>query len=98
MPVGVPLTGALIQRLAGTGRTVMPAAAVRDHGLLDRRGQVVPQMPPVGGLHRLRRAVADRLGIRGRPVAADHLDLRVFAQPGGQSCGLAVAARRCGRG
>jgi hypothetical protein len=48
-----------------------PAGSVRDHGLLHRGGQAVPQMPPVADLNRLRCALADRLGISGRAVAAD---------------------------
>jgi hypothetical protein len=53
-------------------------------------GEVVPQMPAIGDLHRIRGAVAGALGIRAGPVAADHLCARVRLEPVGQWPGVAA--------
>ena len=47
-------------------------------------------MPAVADLHRLRCALADRLGVGGRPVAADDLGSGMLTQPRRQGGGLAV--------
>jgi hypothetical protein len=77
-------------------RVVAGAAGLGQAALVarDRPGrvlaQVVPQMPAVRDLDRLRGAVPDRLGIRPGPVPAHHLHLRVLLQPGRQRGGLPV--------
>ena len=50
--------------------------------LLGVFGQVVPQMPAVGDLDRLRGAVPGALGVGPGPVAADHLRTGMGLQPG----------------
>jgi len=79
----VPGPGPLVDRPHGLRRLLRlrrlprrrssPAGAVRDDGLLHRPAQAVPQVPAVADLHRLGCALADRLGVGGRPVAADDL-------------------------
>ena len=66
------------------------AAAVCKHGALEVPGQVVPHVPAVGDLHRVRGAEPGGLGVGTGPVPADHLDSRVFLQPGGEGRHLAV--------
>ncbi len=53
-----------------------------DHGLLHSLGQVVPQMPPIGHLHRIRRSDPNTFGISAGPVPAHHLDTGMLKQPG----------------
>ena len=60
------------------------AATVAGHCLLHVLAEVMPQMPPVRDLHRLRCASPGAVGICSRPVPADHLGARVGAQPGGE--------------
>ena len=54
------------------------AAAVGQHGALEVPGQVVPQVPAVGDLHRVRGAEPGGLGVGAGPVPADHLDPGMF--------------------
>jgi hypothetical protein len=66
------------------------AAAVGEHGALEVPGQVVPHVPAVGDLHRVRGAEPGGLGVGTGSVPADHLDPGVFLQPGGEGRHLAV--------
>lgn len=47
-------------------------------------------MPSIRHLDRIRSPGAGTLGIGSGPVSADHLDARVFAEPGGEGFGLPV--------
>ena len=71
-------------------REFTQAAAVGKHAALEVPGQVVPQVPAVGDLHRVRGAEPGGLGVGTGPVPADHLDSGVFLQPGGETGHLAV--------
>ena len=51
-------------------------------------GEVVPQVPAVSDLHRVRRALAGAFGISAGPVAADHPRAGVGLEPAGQRAGL----------
>jgi hypothetical protein len=44
---------------------------------------ILEEMEAVGDLHRLRRALANALGIGLRPIPAHHFDFRVPTEPGG---------------
>ena len=61
-----------------------------DDGSLHRGAQAVPQVPAIADLHRLGRALPDRLGVGSRPVAADDLGAGMLTQPRRQRGGLAV--------
>ena len=58
------------------------AAAVRHDRLLGVPGQVVPQVPPVSDLDRVRGAVPGALGVGPGPVPADHRGAGMGLQPG----------------
>ncbi len=60
------------------------AGAVLVAGLLDRRGQVLQQVPAVGNLDRVRRGLLDRPAVGAGTVAADDLGTGVLAKPGGE--------------
>lgn len=60
---------------------------MRGHLLADSLGQVVPDVPPVAYLHRMRQGTADRLCVSGRAVPAHDLDTRMVTQPGFQGVG-----------
>jgi hypothetical protein len=66
------------------------AGAVRHHCLLGVPGQVVPQVPAVRDLDRVRGAVPGALGVIAGPVPADHLRARMRLQPGLQGAGFPV--------
>jgi hypothetical protein len=66
------------------------AGAVRYHRILGVPGQVVPQVPAVGDLDRVRGAVPGTLGVVAGPVPADHLRARMRLQPGLQGAGFPV--------
>jgi hypothetical protein len=55
------------------------ATVVSGDGLLDLFGQVVPQVPPVGDLDRLRRPRTGALGVRASTIPTHHLRAGVFA-------------------
>jgi len=59
-----------------------------------RLGQVLQQVEAVRDLHRPGCAMACALGKGARPVARDHLDTRVLAQPRGQGVRLAAGQQR----
>jgi hypothetical protein len=69
-------------------------ASVGGEHQLQRLGQVLQQVEAVRDLHRLGRAAAGSLGIRTRPVARDHGDAGVGAQPGRERVRLAVGQQR----
>jgi hypothetical protein len=52
---------------------------VSGDGLLDVLGKVVPEMPPIGHLDRLRCPGPGALGIGAGAVPADHLGARMLA-------------------
>jgi len=55
-----------------------------------RVGQVVQQVPSVGDLDGGGCAAGGAFGVAAGPVPADHLDPRVFVEPGGQAVGGAI--------
>ena len=61
---------------------------VRGHQSFHVPAQVVPQVPPVGDLHRVGRAVPGAVGVTARPVPADHLHAGVGSQPVGEVAGF----------
>ena len=67
-----------------------PAAAVAGHRLLRVFGEVVPQMPPVCDLRRLRCAGGRALGVGAGPVPAHHPHAGMLAQPPGERVGVPV--------
>ena len=67
------------------------AAAVPGHRFARVLAQVVPDMPPVGDLDRLRGALACAVGVGAGPVPADDLGPGMFLQPVGEGFGFAVA-------
>ena len=69
---------------------VLQAAAVGSHRLLGVFGQVVPQVPAVGDLDRVRRARPGALGVVAGPVPADHRGAGMGLQPGLEAGGLPV--------
>jgi hypothetical protein len=54
---------------------------------LDRLGEVVPQMPAVGDLDRLRCAAGGAVGVEAGAVPADHLGARPGLEPVGERVG-----------
>lgn len=72
------------------GSGVWSAARWRGDGLSDGLAQVVPQVPPVGDLDRLRRAAGCRVGVGPGAVPADDLHARVPREPGGHGVRGAV--------
>lgn len=71
------------------GQTV-PARGVCGDGLVDRGGEVVPQVPPIGDLHHARVSIEDGLGVGRRAITAYDLDTGMRAQPAGQGGGRTV--------
>jgi hypothetical protein len=71
-------------------RVFFEAAAVRYYCLLGVLGQVVPQVPAVSDLDRVRCAVPGAFGVIPGPVPADHLRARMRRQPGLQGAGFPV--------
>lgn len=57
---------------------------------VDGIAQIAQQMPAVGRLDSIRRALAGAVGIGAGPIARDHLHAGMLAQPGSQGLGLAV--------
>jgi len=66
------------------------AAAVPGNGLVSVFGQVVPHMPAIGDLDRVRCRGAGGLGVRAGPVPADHGCAGVRLQPCLHGGGLPV--------
>nr|WP_240974226.1 hypothetical protein [Nonomuraea sp. FMUSA5-5] len=63
---------------------VAKAAPVGQGEFLDGLAEIVEQVPAIGALHRLRRAVAGTGRVRGRAVPADELDPGMLLQPVGE--------------
>lgn len=74
----------------GWGLLLAQATIVGGNGLLDLFGQVVPQMPPISHLHRVRSTALAGFGVRAGTIPADHLGARVFTQPSGKRVYLPV--------
>lgn len=72
------------------GRQDVQAAAVLGDAPFGGLAQVVPEMPPVRDLGRLRRSGRSALGEERRAVPADDLDARPLGEPGGQTRCLPV--------
>jgi hypothetical protein len=64
---------------------------VSGDGLLHVLGQVVPQVPAVGDLDRVRCGLPGALGVGASAVPADDLGVRVRSQPGGEGGGLPIS-------
>jgi hypothetical protein len=60
-------------------------------GLLHVLGQVVPQVPAVGDLDRVRCCLPGGLGVGASAVPADDLGSRVVPQPGREGGGLPIS-------
>jgi hypothetical protein len=60
------------------------------HRALDGLAEVVPEMPAVGDLDRLRCAAGGAIGVGAGPVPADDADTGMAGQPFGQGVGGAV--------
>jgi len=65
----------------GLAGLVAQAGAVPGSGPLDRVGEVVEQVPPVGHLDCERGAAGGAFGVAAAPVAADHLHAGAAVQP-----------------
>jgi hypothetical protein len=63
---------------------------VRAHDGAHGLAEVAQQVPPVGDPDGPRRALPGAVGVDVGPVAGDHLDAGVVAQPGGEGDGVAV--------
>ena len=74
--------------IRGRRRRFGQAGVVPGDQPLHMPAQVVPQVPPVGDLHRARRTVTGAIGVPAGPVPADHLYAGVGAQPAGEVAGL----------
>ncbi|WP_277309112.1 hypothetical protein [Spongiactinospora sp. TRM90649] len=85
---GAPYGRTLVAALACGD--VAEAATVGQGGFLDGLAEVLEQVPAVGALHRLRRAVAGTGRVCGRAVPADELDFRMLLQPVGESGAEAI--------
>ena len=55
-----------------------------------RNPENVPQMPPVGDLHRVGRAVPGAVGVPAGPVSADQLDAGMETEPVGEIGGFSA--------
>ena len=76
------------------GRSEVATVAFED---VDQRvAKVAQQMPAIGDLLSLRRALARTFGAGAGPIAGDHLDARVGREPGGYGLGLPVGQERDG--
>ena len=88
---------ATIARLAGTGASAGPrgerggqAASMAGDATFDRLSQVVPDMPSISHLDRVRCTVASALGVGAGTVSAHDLDAGMRTQPVSQGLGSAV--------
>jgi hypothetical protein len=59
--------------------------------LLHVLAQVVPQVPTVGDLDRVRRGLAGSLGVGASAVPADHQGSRMVPQPAREGAGLPIS-------
>lgn len=102
MMPGADLTEQLVDLLPGfegAGRALTladrrsrlgPACAVCGDLLQDRLGEVVPDVPAVADLRRVRQGAADGLGVGAGAVSAHDFDARMLAQPGLERAGLPI--------
>lgn len=58
--------------------------------LTQRIAEIAQEMPPIRHLDRIRRALANAVGVGSRPIAGDDLDPGVGLQPRGHGVGLTV--------
>ena len=63
---------------------------MRGDAPLDRLGEVLPQVEPVGDLDRVRRPGAGAVGVGAGAVPADHLDAGMGGQPVRERLGVAA--------
>jgi hypothetical protein len=63
---------------------------VRGDGPLDRLGEVLPQVEPVGDLDRVRRPGAGTVSVGAGTVPADHLNTGMGGQPVRERLGVAA--------
>jgi hypothetical protein len=63
---------------------------VRGGAPLDRLGEVLPEVEPVGDLDGVRRSGAGTVGVGAGPVPADHLDAGMSGKPVGERLGVAA--------
>jgi hypothetical protein len=70
---------------------VAQALPVRGHALVHGLTQVVPQVPSVGDLDRVGRAVPTTLGVGTRPIPTDHVGAGMRLEPRGERGRLAVS-------
>ena len=66
------------------------AGVVRGDQAFHVTAQVVPQMPPVGDLHSVGRAVPGAVGVPTGPVSADHLYAGMETEPVGEIGGFSA--------
>ncbi len=71
----------LLLRVPARARGVLNAVLVAGDSLAGVLAHVVPQVPAVGDLVRVRGAVPGALGVGAGPVPADHLHARMSLQP-----------------
>ena len=71
--------------------------AVTGDRLLDRLGEVVPQVPAIGHLDRAGCAGADGFGVRTGAIPAHDLDPRMLAQPVGEGVCVRSTSTSIGR-
>jgi hypothetical protein len=102
MMPGADLTEQLVDLLPGfegAGRALTladrrsrlgPACAVCGDLLQDRLGEVVPDVPAVADVRRVRQGAADGLGVGAGAVSAHDFDARMLAQPGLERAGLPI--------
>jgi hypothetical protein len=99
---GADLTELLVDLLPGfegAGRALTladrrsrlgPACAVCGDLLQDSLGEVVPDVPAVADVRRVRQGAADGLGVGAGAVSAHDFDARMLAQPGLERAGLPI--------
>jgi hypothetical protein len=87
---GLPGAGRATTAVLGRAGRGRHAATVGSDRFLDVLTQVVPQMPAISDLDRIRGAVPGALGVSAGPVPADHLCARMRLQPGLQGAGFPV--------
>jgi hypothetical protein len=84
--IGCLLSGGLFE----DGVVALDAAMVGGNGRLDVVAQVIPNVPPIGNLPGIGRALPAAQREAAGPVPADQPDTRMSAEPGGEGAGLPV--------
>ena len=77
-------------RLLGFHARFPKAGVMASDGSFDRLTQVVPQVPAISHLHRVRRTRVGSLGEGAGSIAADDLDAGVLGQPVAKGLGLPI--------